>query len=297
MPNPNNHAGGHYALDVDGSPVESLKAVSGLDIGGDVVLQAPGPDLVRKKQIANIRWSPGKATIGIGMGKGMYEWMKKAFDHGASTSHGTLAVGDFNFRKRSVLTFTDALLTSVTVPRLDTASKDAGEFEIEFEPGDVRVDKGDGSDIGGVVGKKQQPWLSSDFRFQLGSLPCARVASIDAFTWTCTPTAGTLFQPDSVATVKVPNLRLSISAADYDAWAQAAHRWFIDGHHLDGDEMDGLITLLAPDLQAPLGAIALSSVGFLRFAQLPPPGGDTLTRFVVDLYVEKMSLRILRYEG
>ena len=250
------------------------------------------------KHVANVRWSPGKATIGMGMGKGMYEWIKASFDHGATTSNGTLATADFNFKKRSLLTFDEALLTSVTVPKLDGSSKDAGAFEIEFEAQQVRVAKGDGSDIRGGGGAKQQPWLCSSFRFALDTLPCARVASIESFTWSCTPSAVPGLPSNAAPTITVPDLRLSISAADYDAWVQAAQRWFIDGQHHEGDEMSGLITLLAPDLQTPLGAISLTNVGFKRFSQLPPSaGGDALYRFVVDLYVETMSIRLLQYEG
>ena len=157
MPNQNSHGGGHHALAIQGSRVDSLEAVSGLDILGEVVLQAPGPGGMRRKSIACIKWSPGKATVGIGMGKGLYEWMKRSFDDGASVTDGTLAIGDANFKKRSVLAFSDALLTSVTVPRLDGSSTDAGASEIEFEPDYLRVDKGDGSDIRGGAGPKQPP--------------------------------------------------------------------------------------------------------------------------------------------
>ena len=298
MPIQNNHAGSHYALDIAGVPVGSLKAISGLDMLADIALTSQGPGTMPGKHVANVQWTPGKATIGIGMGQGMYDWMKASFDHGASRADGTLATGDFNFKERSLLTFTEALLTSIPVPRLDGSSKDAGAFEIEFAPGQVRASPGDGADIRGTVGGKQQPWLCSNFRFELGSLPCARVASIESFTWLCTSAAGAPFQQQNFATVTVPDLRLSISAADYDAWALAAQRWFVDGQHLDGDEMSGLITLLTPDLQTPLGAITLTNVGFKRFSQLPPTsGGDAVYRFMVDLYVEQMSLRLLQYEG
>ena len=298
MPHQNSHAGAHYALDIGGAPVESLKAVSGLDMLADVVLATTGPGAMPKKHVADVRWTPGKATVGVGMGKGMYEWMKAAFDNGASTTSGTLATGDFNFKERSVLTFADALLTSITLPRLDGASKEAGAFEVEFAAAQVRMTPGDGSDIRHAMGTKQQPWLCSNFRVELGTLPCARVASIESFTWLCTPTAATVFQPVSRPTITVPDLRLSISAADYDAWADAAQRWFVDGHHLEGDEMSGMITLLTPDLQTPLGAIMLDNVGFKRFSQLPPAGnGDVTYRFTVDLYVERMSMRLLQYEG
>ena len=298
MPNQNTHAGGHYALDVDGTPVESLKSISGLDMLADIAVELPAPGGTPGKHVANVRWTPGKASIGMGMGKGMYEWLKNSFDQGGSTASGTLATADFNFKKRSLLTFDDALLTSITLPRLDGASKDAGAFEIEFEPERVRVAKGDGSDIRNAPGTRQQPWQCANFRFELGTLPCARVASIESFTWRCTPSADTSRHPAAGPTIAVPDLRVAISAADYDAWAQAAQRWFVDGQHLESDEMSGLIVLLTPDLQTPLGAITLGNVGFKRFSQWPAAsGGDALYRFTVDLYVEKMSLRLLQYEG
>ena len=298
MPTQNSHAGAHYALDIAGTPVESLKSVSGLDMLGDVVLETQGAATMPGKHVANIRWTPGKATVGMGMGQGMYEWMKASFDQGVSRANGTLATGDFNYKERSALAFTDALLTSITMPRLDAATREPGAFEIEFAPEQVRLARGDGSDIRNAGGARQQPWLCSNFRFELGSLPCARVASIESFTWLCTPAATPIFQPAPAPTITVPDLRLSISAADYDAWAQAAERWFIDGQHLAGDEMNGLITLLTPDLQTPLGTIALGNVGFKRFSQLPPAGGaDVVYRFTVDLYVQNMSLRLLQYEG
>ena len=298
----NAHAGAHHALDIDGIPVGSLKSISGLDMQADIAVDHLAPGSMPGKHVSNVGWAPGRASIGLGMGQAMYDWMKQAFDHGASTKSGTLATGDFNFKQRSLLSFDDALLTAITVPRLDGSSKDSGAFDIEFTPRQVRLAKGDGSDIRSSISSRQQPWVCSNFRFELGSLPCARVASIESFTWRCAradDSIGIFPEPTQrPVAVTVPDLRLSISAVDYDAWAQAAQAWFVDGRHLEDDEMNGLITLLTPDLQTPLGAISLGNVGFKRFSQLPPSDGiDALYRFTVDLYAERMSLRLLQYEG
>jgi len=298
----NNHAGAHYALDIEGLAVESLKTISGLDLQADIATEPLGAGLAPRKHVAGISWTPARASIGMGMGQAMYEWMKNAFALGVSRASGTLATGDVNFKQRSLLGFDDALLTAITVPRLDAASKDTGAFDIEFVPERVRLAKGDGSDIRQALGSKQQPWVCSNFRFALGTLPCARVASIESFTWRCaaTPDAMGVVSPPTQHPVaaEVPDLRVSISLADYDAWSRAARDWFIDGRHLEGDEMDGVITLLTPDLQTPLGEIVLGNVGFKRFSQLPAAdGSDALYRFTVDLYVERMSLRLVQFEG
>ena len=67
------------------SNVGFLKKFSGLAMEADIVANDLGPDNVQKKHVSNIKWTPAKATIGIGMGKEMYEWIKAAFDKGYVT--------------------------------------------------------------------------------------------------------------------------------------------------------------------------------------------------------------------
>ena len=55
-----------------------LKKFSGLAMEADVVSNDLGPANVQKKHVSNIKWTPGKATVGIGMGKGMYDWIQAA---------------------------------------------------------------------------------------------------------------------------------------------------------------------------------------------------------------------------
>jgi len=99
-------------------------------------------------------------------------------------------------------------------------------------------------------GTRQQPGLCAHLRFELGKLPCARVASIDAFTWTYAPSVSTVLQPSSAPTITV------------------------------------------------LGTIELANARFRRFSPLPSTGAnDALYRFTVDLYVERMALRLVQYEG
>src|SRR5438270_43087 len=142
---------GNFALDLEGYSVAFLKKFSGLSMQGDVVANDLGPDNVQKKHIANIKWTPGKATIGIGMGKAMY----------------------------------------------------------------------------------------------------------DSFTWKCgiTPDQiGSFREPTKQPTkVTVPDLKLAISYADHQPWADWAKKWFVDGHHLEGDELQGRIVFLGPDMQKELG--------------------------------------------
>jgi len=300
--NNRSHTAGRFALEVGNYNVGFLKKFSGLAMEADIVANDLGPDNVQKKHVSNIKWTPGKATVGIGMGKGMYDWIKASFDKAYFPQNGMFTAADFNYKAQTRMEFEQALITSVTVPKLDGSSKDAAYFDIEFEVEKVRWSKAGGEDIRGKIGPKQKAWLCSNFRVEIGALPCDRVATVDTFTWKCSVAAdqvGIFREPTKhPAKVTVPDIKLSISNADHPAWADAAKKWFIDGAHLEGDEMHGRLVFLGPDMKTELGEIELQNVGFKKFSDDDSEANsEKIKRFNVELYVEKMVFKINEYDA
>ena len=293
---------GRFMLEIDNWNVGFLKKFSGLAMEADIVANDLGPANVQKKHVSNIKWTPGKATVGIGMGYGMYQWIQAAFDRNYLTKSGSLTAADFNHKAMSRVDFMQALVTGVTCPKLDGSSKDAAYFDIEFEAEQVRWSPGDGSDVKGKIGPIQKAWLCSNFKFDLGHLPTKRVATIDSWTWKCG------VSPDQIGIVReptkhpskvtVPDLKLSISSADHEDWAQKAKAWFVDGHHEEGDELSGAITFLGPDMQQELGRVELLNVGFKKFSDEDmEANSEKIKRFNVELYVEHMKFHIKAYDA
>lgn len=296
------YTAGRFALDIDGFNVGYLKKFSGLAMEADIVTNDLGPENQQKKHVGNVKWTPGKATLGIGMGKGMYDWIRAAFDKGYVTKNGTFTAADFNYKAQSSLTFSNALITEVTVPKLDGSSKDAAYFDIGFEAEQVRWAKAGGEDIRGKIGTKQKQWLCSNFRVKIGGLPCDRIATVDSFTWKCAVATDMLgiFVENTKhpAKVTVPDLKLGISMADHDQWAQAAKKWFIDGARTEQDEMSGSIEFLGPDMKTVLGSIDLHNLGFKKFAEEDrEANSEKIARFNVELYCEKMTFNINEYDA
>jgi len=302
MADQRSHTAGRFSLEIDGYNAGFLKKFSGMAMEADIVSNDLGPDNVQKKHVSNIKWTPGKATVGIGMGKGMYDWIQAAFDKGYMTKNGAFTSADFNYKAMSRLDFMNALITGVTVPKLDGSSKDAAYFDVEFEAEQVRWTKGGGEDIRGKIGPKQKAWLCSNFRVEIGSLPCSRVATVDTFTWKCSvaPDQIGIFREPTKhpAKVTVPEIKLTISHADHDAWAQAAKKWFVDGHHLEADEMTGRIVFLDPNMTDELGEVELQNVGFKKFSdEDAEANSEKIKRFSVELYVEKMKFKLNQYDA
>jgi hypothetical protein len=297
MPGQRADTGGHFVLDINGESAAFVKKFGGFAMEADIVTSDLGPDNRQEKHVARIKWTPAKATIGIGMGNACYQWIKAAFDKGYATRSGSITTADFNDKVISVQTFRDALITSLTVPRLDGSSKDAAYFDLEFEAEQVGWPTGGGQEIRGPVGPKQKVWLCSNFHVEIAGLPCDRVATIDAFTWKC---AVDRDQPGrsrestrSAAKVTVPDITLSISMADYTAWADAARKWFVDGQHLAEHAMQGRITFLEPNMKDEIGGIDLINCGFKKFSLNDfEANSEKIARFNVELYVEKMGFEL-----
>lgn len=295
-----------YLLEVNGQAVAGLKHFSGLDLQADIVQSGVAADPMPKKHVANFRWSPGLAKVGINMGKGLYGWIKDSFAKGSAPQNGRFVVADAQGKVQSALDLQGSVLTALTVPACDAASKAAGVFEVGFQSDQVKWALGSGDQVTKVISRAAKEWVSSNFKVSIGNLPCARVSKVDAFTWRCSVAEvddlGLRHGTQAAPKVTVPDIKLTISAADFPVWAEAARKWFIDGKRLDADEMQGRITLLGPTLDEAkaLGWIDLVNVGFKTFSapEADPTGkAQEALQFTVELYVEKMAFTIQALEA
>jgi hypothetical protein len=81
--------------------------------------------------------------------------------------------------------------------------------------------------------------------------------------------------------------------ADYQPWAEAAKKWFVDGFHEEKDEMTGRIVFLGPDMKTEIGSIDLLNLGFKKFSPNDmEANGEKLARFDVEFYCEAMKFNI-----
>jgi hypothetical protein len=296
MADKRSYTAGHFLLSLDGEPA-ILKDVDGGNIKGEVVTINVGPDNLPLKHISTLKFEPYTVNVGMSMGKSLYDWIRASFDKALLRKNGYVAAADFNYKAMSYRHFRDALITEVTIPALDASSKDSAYFTIKFEVEETTYQDGDNTDLKGTINTKQKKWLTSNFRLELGDLPCGRVTKIDSFTL-----KQTVVQDDvgslRVATkepgkIEVPNLKVTYSASDEKAW----QRWFEDfvvrGDNGQEKELNGRIVFLDPSTKDELGSVDLFQVGiFSHVAEKSDTGSDKIKRNVAELYVEKMQLNL-----
>jgi phage tail-like protein len=285
------YAAGMFVVEIDGAASGHCTSMSGGHIKADVSEMKTGTGLVRKA-IAGIAVEPIKLELGLGMGKGMIEWMR-AFSEGTDLrKNGILHACDYGGKSRAIREFSNAMITECSWPALDAKSKDFGKLNLSIIPEAVEEKVGTGGNIGAALNKAQKMVSLQSFGFELGGLPCDGITKIDAMkqevkmakaqkgkfrTYTITPTSKT-----------VSNLKVTGDMADYDAWYQSYKRFVIEGKCTDDDEMTGSIIYFAQDQTTELCRLEISNVGWISLErQKLEAGKDEIDLFVAEFYVER----------
>ena len=287
---------GRFAMGINGQFAGFIKKVSGGVVKGELVKHNLGTSFYQKKHLATIAHDPLTLEVSMGMGQVFWDWVKASFDQGFVQHNCELLAADFNHNVQAVRVFNEAYIAEVTVPTCDGSSKEPGYFTIKIDPITIRYEKGTGAKITGDENVNSKKWLCSNFKFELGSLPCARVAKIESFKWTqkiVKDEVGAFREPmKEPAALEVDNLKLSISMADIDPWFDWHRSFVIDGKCADGDELTGSLTLLGPDMKEELMTINFEHVGIISLEQgAVEANKEEVARFNVELYTEKIAIQ------
>ena len=279
-----------FVLNIDQQNI-ALQDMSGGHVEGEVVTVRDGATQQTSKSISRVRFTPFVLKIGAPIGKTLAEWARTCADLKPMKKSGYVAAIDLNGRIQGYRHFRDALIEKITVPAMDGASKEAAIFTITLEADGITYAPGDNTTVAGNVANK--PWLSSNFRFRLGDLPCSRVAKVDSFTINqeiFESASGTSrISTKQPAGVDFPNLKVTFAATDAAPW----HDWFTDlvVNGNTGKELKGSLEFLGPDL-SPVGRIDFLQVGIFSLHEDRTGAQDTVARYVAELYVEKMTLAL-----
>jgi T4-like virus tail tube protein gp19 len=287
---------GSFMLNLDGVPCGFVRSVDGGGAVGEVVVEKL-QDGSAKKHIAGPKYEEIEMSIGFGLAQDVYEWIAASWKMDYSRKDGSIVVADTGLQAKTAREFFHALVTDVTFPDLDASSKAPAFLTVKFAPEYTRDTKPSGKlNVGKTPAQKQ--FLASNFRFELGELPCAKVSKIDSFTVTQTFPADEVGDgrgaPKDPAKLDFPNLRVTILKEDAGAWSDWHEDFVVKGNSADENEKSGVIYFLAPNRQAELGRLTLYNVGIFALRGTLAAAADQVAHVVADLYCERMELRVTK---
>jgi hypothetical protein len=302
MADKRSYTGGRFAFSLNGEPSALISKVTPGAFELDVADIQHSTSNVIGKQTTNIKNGEWTFELGVGMGKAVYDLLNAAMDQEAAPFSGQLSIADFNYKEQRIIEFHDALITSVALPKLDGAGKDAFKITVGFTPERVEYRAGGGADIRGKLGPAQKAYSTNNYRVDIGGLPCKRITEVDALKWTvktATEYVGEFALPTlHCAKVERPELTLTISASDAEAWEKNFHSFAVQGNRLVSHEMSGSIDILDPSLGKTVASIALKQIGWKKFQSDPmEANSDKTSKVKATLWVEETDLVINEYDA
>lgn len=286
--------GARQVLELDGQAVGAPHSASG---GGAVatVGEFLDSEFVVRKQPTNIRYDPLQLEVGSGMSAPFFDWVASFFDRSLQRKTGALVTTDFNFQQAARREFQDAIVTEVSFPTLDGASKDPVFLTVAIQPEFAQFQLAKGGKVT-PPSSKSKIWTASNFRCSIEGLEEAttRVAKIDAFSvkMKSVESVGDL-RFDSPVYLEIENIVLTIPFAGVQPFLDWFDDFVIKGNNGPEAEKSGFIEWLAPNGQDVLLSIELGQIGIVSIGESKQDAGtERAARFQVELYVEEMKLRV-----
>jgi phage tail-like protein len=285
---------GRYALELDGVVVGMVSAARGGDWFGDVVLEKPGPDRIRRKHLAGARVEPISIQVGLPMAKPFYAWLKSSFEPPLKPvrKNGALLVMDFNGKVQMRHEFFNALVTEVEFPACDAASKSPAVLSVTFAPERVAVTRA----VATLTQIQMHRWETSHYRLNIQGLEAAttRAVHVDAvpikLETVSNPVGALRDYQSEPAMFDFPNLVVTIP----EAYAQPMYDWLQDfvvkGNNGQDRERVGVLEYLAPDMRSVLLTLNFFNLGiFSAEPEVLQAGAENIRHTKVSMYCEAIT--------
>jgi hypothetical protein len=293
MPDITRTASARVWMTLDGVVCENVKTISGGGISAPVI-ETPSPEGFTEKHLGPPAYEEFIVDVGLSSAPELYDWLASSWTTSPQPRDGSVVSGDVDGNAKSERPFANALVSGVTVPKLDGSSKDAGYLRVTFRPEIVPPRPASGKL---APSTKPKAWLCSNFRLELDGIDTSRVATIESFTVRNAVAENVVGDGRDLTREptrpEFPNLVLSASASHAQTWEDWFADFVLNADNSQAKEKSGAIVFLAPDMKTELGRIALHGVGIC--ALRPPgsePGTEQIARISVELYCERMELHI-----
>ena len=289
------YGGSKFALSLDGIQAGPVNGVEGGTPTTDVVVEKLGSDNITHKHVAGLKYEDLSFTTGLDS-KPLNDWIAATLKGQHVRKNGSVIAADNTNRSVSELEFFNGIITGVTFPALDGASKDAASIAVSLAPEYTRAKAGSGAGAG-FVPKSLKKWTPANFRFDMTGLDGSHINHIDAITIAQKVTENQVGElrdyEKTPSSLEIPNVKLTMSEAYAGTWASWLDDFLVKGNNSNDKERDGSIVYLDYTRQTELGRLNLFGCGIVGLApQKVPAGSEAIRRVQAELYCERMELEV-----
>jgi hypothetical protein len=248
---------------------------------------------IPRKRLGGIAYSPLIIESGPGTAPALFDWINASWTGKAQRKDGSIVSVDARLATISQRDFFQALITETTIPALDGASKDPVYLIVTLAPELTRESKSPAKISGEPA--RQKLWVASNFRVSIDDVDCTRVMRVDSMTvrQAVGEPIGTLREPGQAGPLDFPNVRVTVSQAGSETWSAWFEDFVVRGNSGQGEEKNGAIALLSPDLKDEMIRIDLFGLGIVSLGPgKNVAGSEKLATVTAEMYCQRMELHV-----
>ncbi len=186
------------------------------DLGGHrLAISIGGSDPLPIKQVSRDlfestrSYSSGNFVFELDGGGSLYPWINLFLAAKSTPKTGMIYLLTKKNNEKEVRKFYDALITEVMFPTLDRSSRKPGYLTVKVKPERVRFAKV--KNVKHKLNTDPKLWQASNFRVEIGGLPCKHVQMVDEFT-----IKQNVVKDDWISEVELPKLTMKIIKHKHD---------------------------------------------------------------------------------
>jgi hypothetical protein len=287
------YTAGVFALEIGGQPAGNISSVAGGAVFGVVVREPLGSDAVVRKHIGNVKYEDITITCGIPSAP-LADWLRAFIASPGEARNGSIVFLDYAYHPVRELQWTNGLISSVTFPRLDAATKDAAFLTVTITPEYTRMLASTQTKVT-ATSTQARKLRASNFRVSIPGINATKVSAVEALTVSRPLVADDVGTSRMTLTeqgaLDVGDLVLTLSesgASDFATWTDD---FVVKGNNDKSYEKQATVTFLEPAQTAALMTVELSGVGIYKFGPMKAvSGSETIARVTASMYCEEISI-------
>lgn len=190
MPNdlPDVYSSAHFALQLDGTIIGTLRSIEGGTVKTDVVSYQAGDKGDIWRQLAKPKYEDIKFVTALAGAAPLWDWLNSFVKGEGVRKTGSLIAADYNYKEKARRNFFEALVASIDFPKWDGNDKNPANITVTISPERIVYEKpGSGKipvDEREPSVNNQQHVAACNFKFSYDGVSadtCSRVSKVDAF--------------------------------------------------------------------------------------------------------------------
>ena len=278
-------------LRIDGKQVASVERYSGGDPYAEVINEPGGMLPYAKKHLGPLHFADLDAQVALDAHPLLLNWIRDAWFGKPSRDRVTLESPDSNGQTTRGLQLAHPRLRVVTLPGLDTTSREKRYLTLSFAPGGVERITGK---VTPGEEREEREFRAQNFHIDISGLDCSGILQVDPIAVQVELPADDEPMPmftsrgtKRTSILVFPDLHLHLDAEKADSFREWFESFVISGNNDDEQERDGAITYMEP-LGDSLAMLRLFHIGIYRITDEPALATGP-ARVRVDLYCERME--------